>query len=38
LLAKGDAREAAQSFIQRMTDPAARKTWEAALLDAYPYR
>jgi ABC-type molybdate transport system substrate-binding protein len=38
LLAKSDAREAAQSFVQRMTDPAARKTWEAALLDAYPYR
>ena len=38
LLANGAAPEAAQNFIQRMTDPAARKTWEAALLDAYPYR
>ena len=38
LLANGAAPEAAQSFIQRMTAPAARKTWEAALLDAYPYR
>ena len=38
LLANGSAHEAAQSFIARMTAPAARKTWEAALLDAYPYR
>ena len=38
LLANGAAPEAAQSFIGRLTDPAARKTWEAALLDAYPYR
>lgn len=38
LLANGAARDAAQSFIQRMTAPAARKTWEAARLDAYPYR
>ena len=38
LLANGAAPEAAQSFIQRMTAPAARKTWEAALLDAHPYR
>ncbi len=38
LLANGDAPEAGQAFIARMTDPAARKTWEAALLDAYPYR
>lgn len=38
LLAKSAAPEAAQSFIGRLTDPAARKTWEAALLDAYPYR
>lgn len=38
LLANGSAPEAAQSFIQRMTAPAARKTWEAARLDAYPYR
>jgi ABC-type molybdate transport system substrate-binding protein len=38
LLANGAARDAAQSFIARMTGAAARKTWEAALLDAYPYR
>jgi len=38
LLANGAAPDAAHSFIKHMTDPAARKTWEAALLDAYPYR
>jgi molybdate transport system substrate-binding protein len=38
LLANGAAPDAAQSFIARMTDAAARKTWEAALLDAFPYR
>jgi molybdate transport system substrate-binding protein len=38
LLAKGAAPDAAQNFIGRMIDPEARKTWESALLDAYPYR
>jgi molybdate transport system substrate-binding protein len=38
LLANGAVPEAAQSFIARMTSPGSRKTWEAALLDAYPYR
>jgi molybdate transport system substrate-binding protein len=38
LLANGAVPEAAQSFIARMTAPPARKIWEAALLDAYPYR
>ena len=38
LLAKGTVPEAAQAFIGRMTAPAARQTWDAALLDAYPYR
>jgi len=38
VLAKGTAPEAAQQFIREMGDPAARKTWQAALLDAYPYR
>lgn len=37
LLANGAAPDAAQSFIQRMTAPAARKSWEAARLDAHPY-
>jgi ABC-type molybdate transport system substrate-binding protein len=37
LLANGAAPEAAQSFIGRLTSPAARKTWGAARLDAYPY-
>jgi molybdate transport system substrate-binding protein len=38
VLAKGNTPEAAQQFIRQMGDPAARKTWQAALLDAYPYR
>ncbi len=38
VLAKGTAPDAAQQFIRRLGDPAARKTWQAALLDAYPYR
>jgi molybdate transport system substrate-binding protein len=38
VLAKGTAPDAAQLFIRRLADPAARKTWQAALLDAYPYR
>jgi molybdate transport system substrate-binding protein len=38
VLAEGTAAEAAQQFIRRMGDPAARKIWQEALLDAYPYR
>lgn len=38
LLANGAAPDAARSFIANLTGPAARRTWEAALLDAYPYR
>jgi molybdate transport system substrate-binding protein len=38
LLAKGAAPGAAQRFIARMAGAAARKAWEAARLDAYPYR
>src|SRR5262245_57906208 len=38
VLAKGTAPEAAQAFIAAMTAPAARKVWEAALLEPYPYR
>jgi molybdate transport system substrate-binding protein len=37
-LAKGAVPEAARQFIGAMTATTARKTWEAALLDAYPYR
>ena len=38
VLAKGNAAEAAQAFIAAMTAPSARKVWEAALLEPYPYR
>ncbi len=38
VLAKGAAPEAAQAFIAAMTAPSARKVWEAALLEPYPYR
>ncbi|MBX9776104.1 MAG: substrate-binding domain-containing protein [Xanthobacteraceae bacterium] len=38
LLANGAVPDEARHFIGRMTSPTARKTWEAALLDAYPYR
>jgi molybdate transport system substrate-binding protein len=38
VLAKGAAPDAAQAFIKLMTSPPARKTWEAAALEAYPYR
>jgi molybdate transport system substrate-binding protein len=38
VLAKGAAPEEAQAFIKLMTSAAARKTWEAASLEAYPYR
>ena len=38
VLAKGMAPDAAQQLIQRLTSAAARKAWEAALLDAHPYR
>jgi molybdate transport system substrate-binding protein len=38
VLAKGAAPEEAQAFIELMTSAAARKTWEAASLEAYPYR
>jgi molybdate transport system substrate-binding protein len=38
VLAKGTAPEAAQAFIAAMTASSARKVWEAALLEPYPYR
>ena len=38
VLAKGAAPEAAQGFIAAMTAPSARRVWEAALLEPYPYR
>jgi molybdate transport system substrate-binding protein len=38
VLAKGAVPEAAQAFIGLMTSAPARKTWEAASLEAYPYR
>jgi molybdate transport system substrate-binding protein len=37
-LAKGAAPDEAQAFIKLMTSALARKTWEAASLEAYPYR
>jgi ABC-type molybdate transport system substrate-binding protein len=37
-LAKGAAPAAAQAFIKLMTSAPARQTWEAASLEAYPYR
>ena len=38
VLARGAAPDAAQAFIKLMTSAPARKTWEAAALEAYPYR
>jgi molybdate transport system substrate-binding protein len=38
VLAKGGVPDAAQAFIALMTSVPARKTWEAASLEAYPYR
>jgi molybdate transport system substrate-binding protein len=38
VLAKGTAPDAAQAFIRAMTSSSARKTWEDAMLDPYPYR
>ena len=38
VLAKGAAPEASAAFIRHLTSPGARKSWEAARLDAYPYR
>jgi molybdate transport system substrate-binding protein len=38
LLAKGGARDAALDLIRSLTAPAARPAWEAARLEAYPYR
>ena len=38
ILAKGAAPAPAQALIMHMTAPTARKRWEAALLDAHPYR
>jgi molybdate transport system substrate-binding protein len=38
VLAKGAALDEAQAFIKLMTSAPARKTWEAASLEAYPYR
>jgi molybdate transport system substrate-binding protein len=38
VLAKGSAPAEAQAFIALITSAAARKTWEAASLEAYPYR
>jgi molybdate transport system substrate-binding protein len=38
VLAKGAATAEAQAFIKLMTSADARRTWEAAALEAYPYR
>jgi molybdate transport system substrate-binding protein len=38
VLARGAAPEEAQAFIKLMTSASARKAWEAASLEAYPYR
>jgi len=38
VLAKGAVPDPAQQFIRHLTSPAARKTWQAARLEAYPYR
>jgi molybdate transport system substrate-binding protein len=38
VLTKGSAPEASQAFVKHLTNPAARKAWEAARLDAAPYR
>jgi molybdate transport system substrate-binding protein len=38
VLGQGAAPDAAQAFIKLMTSTPARKTWEAAALEAYPYR
>ena len=38
VLANGEAPTEAQAFIKLMISPPARKTWEAASLEAYPYR
>jgi molybdate transport system substrate-binding protein len=38
VLANGEAPVEAQAFIKLMISPPARKAWEAASLEAYPYR
>jgi molybdate transport system substrate-binding protein len=38
VLAKGSAPSQAQAFIAAMTKASARKAWEAAMLEPYPYR
>jgi molybdate transport system substrate-binding protein len=38
VLANGAAPQEAQAFIKLMTSATARKIWEAASLEAYPYR
>jgi molybdate transport system substrate-binding protein len=38
VLAKGAVPEAAQAFIQRLASAGSRKHWQAARLDAFPYR
>jgi molybdate transport system substrate-binding protein len=38
VLAGGAAPQEAQAFVKLMTSAFARKTWEAAALEAYPYR
>jgi molybdate transport system substrate-binding protein len=38
VLANGAMPNEAQAFIALLTSQAARETWEAAMLDAYPYR
>jgi molybdate transport system substrate-binding protein len=38
VLKDGKSPDPAQAFIKRLTAVAARKSWEAARLDAYPYR
>jgi molybdate transport system substrate-binding protein len=38
VLAKGAAPQEAEAFIRLLTSTASRRTWEAAALEAYPYR
>jgi ABC-type molybdate transport system substrate-binding protein len=38
VLANGETAAEAQAFIKLMISPPARKAWEAASLEAYPYR
>ena len=38
VMAKGSAPDASQAFITRLTSAGSRKSWEAARLEAYPYK